>query len=296
MKDNFNANYSNFWAWFAEHQKSLFEIVRSGVNIEADFLDKLDPKLKEVKDGIYYLTGMFDGSTAELILTVDGDITSIVFVEGLVSAAPRVREWKFTALKPGFRIENANITMDNYEFSRNTLSFYSNDDLRYPDDKLGAYLSWREKEFIEKYEGVVPITLTDKFSVIEGHQKNGKRIIASINTDILSWENKASHSWIATVMIPYSGKENGMPDKETYNSLQPFDDMIRQDLNIQDGYIYIGRRTTDNLREIYFACREFRKPSRVLHQLCTDNPARNIKFKIYKDKYWRSFNRFRPGI
>ncbi len=56
------------------------------------------------------------------------------------------------------------------------------------------------------------------------------------------------------------------------------------------------RPTADRVREVYFACRDFRKPSKVLYKLGNDYADRiEISYEIYKDKYWQSFNRFHPA-
>jgi hypothetical protein len=62
-----------------------------------------------------------------------------------------------------------------------------------------------------------------------------------------------------------------------------------------EGYLNIGRQTAKNVREIYVACRDFRKPSKVLFEVQKKH-ARQLKvsYDIYKDKYWQSFNRFNP--
>ena len=65
------------------------------------------------------------------------------------------------------------------------------------------------------------------------------------------------------------------------------------ELKDSDGYLNIGRQTADSVREVYFACFEFRKPSKVLHTIKKEYQNKiKLDFDIYKDKYWQSFNRF----
>lgn len=66
---------------------------------------------------------MYDDSTVELILTADGAIKNIVFVEELVEAAPKIPGWKFTSLKPALKIEDVCIDMGGYKFDRESLFF-----------------------------------------------------------------------------------------------------------------------------------------------------------------------------
>jgi len=350
-KDEPVTSYDDFWTWFQKNEKKFFQAVNDGDHIERDFFEKLSPKLRELKDGFFYLTGMFDENTAELVLTADGAIKNIVFVEELVSAAPTIFGWKFTALKPALDIKDVRIEMGDFVFDSDTLFFYSNDHREYPDEiditvvhrdfneesrsaitngtyifldnfigelnaattidnlivtgkngaekdlvpieKLKNFLIWREKEFVEKYDGIMHASTDAKFSVLEGKLEGGGRLVATINTDILNWNNKASHPWLVTIEIPFQGSEDGgMPDDPTYDLLDQIESSVVETLKESDGYLNIGRQTSGGVREIYFACREFRRPSKVLHQLTLDYPDMQISFDIYKDKYWRSFNRF----
>jgi hypothetical protein len=343
--------YNDFWEWFRENERTFFKAVKNHKNIEKDFFHKLSPKLNELKDGFFYLTGMLDDNTVELILTADGTIKNIVFVEELVKAAPAIAGWTFTSLKPPLDIKNVRIHMAGYTFDSDTLYFYPNDLSDYPDEiditlvhtdynetnksaitngtyifldnfigelnsvtaidnvkvigkeqgekelipieKLKDFLLWRQKEFIEKYEGTLQNTDTGKFSILEAELESGNKLVAMINTEILNWEKKASHPWLATLEIPYDGQSNnGMPDDNVHQLLDQIEHKVLEQLEDFDGYLNIGRQTAENLREVYFACKDFRKPSKVLHQLTKDYPGIDIKYDIYKDKYWRSFNRF----
>jgi hypothetical protein len=126
---------------------------------------------------------------------------------------------------------------------------------------------------------------------------SGNTMIAVVNTDILNWENKASHPWVLTIDITYEGEgQNGMPDNITYQFLDEVENKVLDQLKDYDGYLNIGRQTADNVRTIFFVCKDFRKPSKVAHQLTVDYANTiPITYEIYKDKYWRSFDRFKPG-
>jgi hypothetical protein len=345
-------SYEDFWAWFQTNELKFYAIVKSGKNPEKDFFDKLSPKLEELKDGFFYMSGMLDNNTAELVLTPDGMIKNIVFVEELVEAAPTIPNWKFTALKPALEIENVRIDMAGYSFDSENLSFYSIDNSNYPDEvdivivhndyneedkstitngtyifldnylgelnsvttidslkvipkekaekelipiaKLKNYLIWREKEFVEKYSGSLYDTDSYTYSCLEAELKNGRPLVAIVNRTLLEWDSQASHPWILEVEIKYDGDDNGMPDDETYEFLNNFEEEIMLDLKDFEGYLNIGRQTADNSREIYFACKDFRKPSKVLYELTKKYSGQlDLTYDIYKDKYWRSYERFR---
>ena len=84
-----------------------------------------------------------------------------------------------------------------------------------------------------------------------------------------------------------------MPDDETFKLLNEVEDKIMLELKDHEGYLYIGRQTANGEREIYFACKDFRKPSKVVSQI-QENYSNEIEinYNIYLDKYWQSLDRF----
>jgi hypothetical protein len=351
-KDGQIKSYQDFWNWFEKEADNFYNVVKQKGNIEKSFFRKLSPKLDELKEGFFYLTGMYNDTTVELVFASEGIVKNFVFVEELVNAAPQIKGWKFTALKPPLNIEDVNIEMAGHQFNSEKLSFYYAQDTGYPDEiditvvhddysqankdniingtyvfldnylgelnfattidnlkiigkdeaqkelipihKLKDFLIWREKEFVEKYDEIRHDTENDTYSALEAELKNGNRLLAIINTDLLKWDGKASHPWILKVEIGYNGKDNnGMPDKETYKMLNEIEESINGQLKDYDGYLNVGRQTAESVREIYFACRDFRKPSKILHQAQLDYAGKlDINYNIYKDKYWQTFNRF----
>lgn len=163
-----------------------------------------------------------------------------------------------------------------------------------PIDKLKDFLLWRQKEFVEKYEGIRYNTENDTHSIFESELESGNNLIAVINTELLQWDAKASHPWILEITIPYNGENtNGMPDTETYELLNVIQNEIDSTLKDTDGYLNVGRETANGIREIYFACKDFRKPAQIADAI-QKKYANNfeIEFRLYIDKYWQSFNRF----
>ncbi|MEX0635667.1 MAG: DUF695 domain-containing protein [Ferruginibacter sp.] len=166
-----------------------------------------------------------------------------------------------------------------------------------PINKLAAFITWREAEFIEKYEGERRDTEDDNYILLEAMLESGKIIIASINQDALEWDRKASHPWIVDVEVNYKADAStGMPDDVTFDALNDLEDNLQKLLKHEDGYLNIGRQTSNGKRNIYFACREFRKPSTVLYEVQKQTALTfPMQYSIYKDKYWQSFQRFRKA-
>ena len=346
-----NSTYQEFWTWFSSNEKDFFNAVKEYEKIEENFLDVVLPKLKELNDNFFILTGMSDDSTAEFIVTVDGQIKDIVYAEELIKASPSLDHWKFTALKPESDIEDVSIRMDDYTFAKENIYFYSNEDEDYPDEinlifvhedlneqnenevingtflfidnylgelnfvtqidnfsiskkedaekelipieKLKDFLSWREREFTEKYDAATIKTREDSYSLLEGTLENGFPMLATVNVDLLQWDKKASHPWISVLRIKYQGDEdNGFPNDKDYELFNLIEDEITLELKTEEGNLNLGRETADNIREIYFVSKDFRKISKVLAETVEKYPDYDMSFEIYKDKYWQSFERY----
>ena len=163
-----------------------------------------------------------------------------------------------------------------------------------PIEKLKDYLVWREKEFIEKYEGVRHNTDNDKHSIFEGQLKSGNPMIAVMNVDLLQWSAKASHPWMMVVVLPYNGaRTQGMPDKATSALLEEIENELLAQLKDSDGYLNIGRDTANGVRQIYFACKDYRLPSKTAWATSMKYKGKTeMKYELYKDKYWRTLQRF----
>jgi hypothetical protein len=297
---------------------------------------------------------MSDDKTSEIILTADGIIKNIVFVEDLVAAAPVIKNWKITALKQPSDISQYSIEMEGVKFNEEKMKFYpieysympdkidiviTHEDLTeenravitngvylaldntlgeinsistidnlniihpreatevlIPIGKLKSFLIWREKEFVEKYKGLRRDTGEDIYSTLTATMNSGLPLVAMINTGLLNWDSKVSHPWISEVVIKYDGTDNnGMPNRTTSEFLNEIEDKIIAKLKDSEGHLNIGRQTAESVREIYFASIDFRLPSKVLHQIQEEYKNKlELSFSIYKDKYWQSFERFRP--
>lgn len=344
---------AEFWEWFKQHEATFYNIVNSGNKVDELLFKELASKLDQIKTGYLYLAGMDKENIAELVITVDGDIKNVAFAEELIAEAPRLPNWKFTALKEPLTSDDVNINMNGYKFDTKNIYFQFNENKQFPDEieltlthddlndknlkeistgiyifldnylgelnfitsidniefkkkneskdewvqlsKLKDFLHWREKEFIEKYDGVWHSVDNNNYGMLNGQLENGNPLIAVINTDLLEWDAKASHPWMLAIKIEYNGKKHrGLPDEKTMELLYEIEEAIEKELPINEGYINFGRETANNLREIYFPCKDFRKPSKVLHQLQQTYASKlPINFQIYKDKYWRTFDRYK---
>lgn len=164
--------------------------------------------------------------------------------------------------------------------------------------KLKDFLIWREKEFVEKYEGVRYTDEEDAHSAMEGTLSNGLPLVAIVNTTLLEWEAKASHPWILNITLKYDGsKNNGMPNNEVYDLMNAIEDELLNKLPMAEGFLNIGRETADGVRELYIACKSFRKASKIVDAIQQKYISDiEMGYDLYKDKYWKTFDRFRPML
>lgn len=161
-----------------------------------------------------------------------------------------------------------------------------------PIEKLDEFLTWREKEFIEKYDGKWHNSENDSHSLMEAELENGEAIVAVINQDLMNWDAKGSHPWLLILEMQYKGTA-GMPDESTTANMDLIEDEITEYLKDADGYLNLGKETGRNRRLVYFACKEFRKPTIIINNIISK--YRNVvkmDFDIYRDKYWRTLDHY----
>jgi hypothetical protein len=195
--------YKAFWDWFLTHEKVFFEVVKSRVNIEQQFFDVLAPELAKINSGYYFLSGMRDENTAELIVTVEGDIRKIAFAEELIAAAPELDHWKFTALKPETDVESVKVRLNGFEFTKDNICFYSNEIEGYPDeiDLTFVYDDFTEENkhsvttgiciFLDNFLGELNFaTQIDTFSIIGKNEAQKDLVPIEKLKEFLLWRER----------------------------------------------------------------------------------------------------------
>jgi hypothetical protein len=170
-----------------------------------------------------------------------------------------------------------------------------------PMEKLNDFLRWKEKEFVEKYDGTRHNTESDAYSALEGSDDEGLSSAAIINTSLLQWDAKASHPWMMVITIDYQKNNglgiNGMPKEKQYQAFNRLQDDLDQQLADTAGYLSLGRQTYKGESNIYVACREFRHASKVADRLIRGYQSELVcRYDIYKDKYWRTMNPFQAAV
>lgn len=163
-----------------------------------------------------------------------------------------------------------------------------------PIGKLKDYIEWREKEFVERYDGIAYDKENDNYSLLEAQTSDGLPILIIINTGVLNWGGTASHPWILKFIFDYNGElHNGLPEKEVNQYMDAVEDELTA-LLPGDGSLNVGRETGANRRIVYFACRDFREPARVAEAVSERYGVDIVmEWDIYKDKYWQSLEKFK---
>jgi hypothetical protein len=160
-----------------------------------------------------------------------------------------------------------------------------------PIAKLADYLNWREKEFVEKYESV-PSEKPEIFHIFEAEDKDGNRMLVTVNMDCRYWDMKPAFSWLLQVNINYEGDAGGFPNEEQLIALQTLEEEI---INLlpADRSIFAGNKTYDNCRNIYIYVNEYKAPSVLLNRYIeTKATTLEIMFFIRRDKYWRMMEQY----
>jgi hypothetical protein len=194
--------YQDFWNWFLTKEKEFHQIVRNRAHIETDFFDLMSSQLRKINEGFYFLAGMTDDETVELIITAEGEIKNIVFAEEIVAAAPHVKNWKFTALKPEMSLDSG-ISMDGHEFTTENIHFYANEIDGYPDEIditfVYDHLTADNKNsvitgvciFLDNFLGELNFaTQIDTFSVIGKDEIKSDLIPITKLKDYLQWRER----------------------------------------------------------------------------------------------------------
>lgn len=196
-------SYTDLWLWFQKNQKAFFNAVKNPATIEENFFNRLSEKLNELKPGYYYLAGMVNDTIAELVITADGDIGHIAFVEELISYSPAIKNWKFTALKNALDISDVTIRMGDYTFSADNLWFYATDTSDYPDEiNISMVYDDMDEEnrnqiengihiFLDNYLGELTYaTSIDNLSIVNKIEVNQPLIPIEKLKSFLEWRQK----------------------------------------------------------------------------------------------------------
>lgn len=169
-----------------------------------------------------------------------------------------------------------------------------------PMEKLIDFLSWKEKEFVEKYQGVRHQTNNDDYLALDGEDNDGFPSIAVVNKDLLNWDAKASHPWMLVLEIDYKktngvGKK-GLPDDKHYQLMTQLEEELCQQLPDSAGYLSLGRQTYKSTTTFFLACKEYRNASKKTYELL-QRYAQQLacSYEIYKDKYWKTMEAFRTA-
>lgn len=170
-----------------------------------------------------------------------------------------------------------------------------------PMEKLIEFLTWKEKEFVEKYQAIRHATENDRYSGLEGEDGDGLPIIGVVNQDLLNWDATASHPWMLVITVDYTRSQkvikNGMPDQQHYQLMTQLEEELTRLLTDAAGYLSLGRETYRGKTTLYMACKEYRVASKTTYELLQRYKTKlACSYEIYKDKYWQSMDRFRSAL
>lgn len=87
---------SRFWAWFRENEAKLWAMP----NADDPFWDTALGQLQLVDKGLRFEMSDPQGGRRDFVITAEGDRRLFPLVDSMVAAAPSLRRWTFTPLKP----------------------------------------------------------------------------------------------------------------------------------------------------------------------------------------------------
>ncbi len=141
---------AEFWSWFEVEAARLRETGDDEDNREA-----MAYWLGRIRPGLSYEI-LPDGRKAELVLSADGQISLFGTVTAVARAAPKIRGWKVTALRPRVR-EPSVVRIGDIEIDPHTTWF----DLYQDGPRLGVvfYVPGYQPERVEDYRRAARILM-----------------------------------------------------------------------------------------------------------------------------------------
>ncbi|WFB62478.1 DUF695 domain-containing protein [Sphingobacterium sp. WM] len=196
-------DYQAFWDWFQTRSQEFYDVIKSGKNVEEDFIQQFAPVLDKMEPRVFFLVGIDQDKDAELVFTPDGIIKNVIWAEKLVQSSPKLAGWKFRALKPESNNEDFAIRMHDLQFDKSNIKFYPILHANYPDkiDLMFVYDSYHEESreeilsgifiFLDNYLGEeTMIQIIDKIDVRGPQNLQEELIQADKLLDYLHWREK----------------------------------------------------------------------------------------------------------
>jgi len=97
-----------FWDWFSQHASIYFEFEKDQMNLFTQLKNQLNFINKDL---VFEFSPVFSDGSRELVISSDGIKSAFPFVEKLVAADPKIKNWKIVA----FRQPRKNIAQIRYE-------------------------------------------------------------------------------------------------------------------------------------------------------------------------------------
>lgn len=193
----------DFWNWFAERSDYFFDIVKGQNDVAKSLVNPVVERLSIIRSGYYVLVGLVEDDLAELIITADGDVRVIPFIEKLVASAPKIENWKITALKPPSDLDDFAVNFSQGKLSADTLHFIFKEEKEFPDllniDVVHESITDLNRGlfeqgifiFLENYIGELEcLELIDGIKIKAESEAQGELISMHKLASFLKWRNK----------------------------------------------------------------------------------------------------------
>ena len=142
---------------------------------------------------------------------------------------------------------------------------------------------------MEKYESFHAQRPEENFNLLEAEDSDGKMMLVTIDAGFKDWPLRPAFPWLFQVDINYKNDDSGLPTSEQMKEMQGIEDQIVSLLTTGSTIYYIGHRTYDNVRNVFFYASEYKNNSKILHRFVETVPVNyTLLFFVRKDKYWQS--------
>ena len=143
-----------FWSSFLLKQEDYFVKLKSDQKNAEFILKEILDEVHSYHSSINGLIGFCEDNILELIFTADCLVKDFVFAKELVEKAPVLKNWKFIWLKPDSNNFEFTIAWEDFRISKESLKFYANTDLTYPDE-ICINLVYDKFEKKENYDEIL---------------------------------------------------------------------------------------------------------------------------------------------
>jgi hypothetical protein len=135
-----NSKENRFWDWFVENQDTYYNKIED-LEVREKIFDDLSSELHKIhEDLVFEFSPIHENSIREFTISADGLKELFSYVENLVNAAPKLKNWQINAFRQPVPGDDLQLQMGEWKVSYSDIFFRYVDD----QDKIGIELNIRD--------------------------------------------------------------------------------------------------------------------------------------------------------